>query len=209
MTFAAPGVLCSSVALASMTVLCAYQQPSSRQSHRKETQKMQVQESEKIGVRRWLFEAPFDDPKALAANPNFSYEKWLDTGRKLPRVVDVLIELLHEENASPTMSGERIAYALGWIGDSRATKELLSALRGKDQVLRAESATALGRIGDRAAVGPLTKLVEDEKEESNVRANACIGLGHLGGPEALAVLRKAVKDRDAFVARAAEAALGR
>lgn len=170
---------------------------------------MQIQESEKSVVRRWLSEAPFDDPKALAANPNFSYEKWLDAGRKLPLVVDVLVELLHEQNTSPTISGERIAYALGWIGDSRATKELLVALRCKDQVLRAEAASALGRIGDPAALGPLTKLVEDEKEESNVRANACIALGHLGGAEALAVLRKAEKDRDAFVSRAAEAALRR
>ena len=170
---------------------------------------MQVQESEKASVRRWLSEAPFDDPKALAANPNFSYEKWLDTGRRLPLVVNVLVGLLHEQKTSPTTSGERIAYALGWIGDSRATKELLSALHSKDQVLRAEAASALGRIGDRAALGPLTKLIENEKEESNVRANACIGLGQLGGAEALAVLRKAAKDRDAFVSRAAESALRR
>lgn len=168
---------------------------------------MQVQESEKSAVHRWLSEAPFDDPKALAAKPNFSYEKWLDTGRKLPHVVDVLVELMHEQNTAPTISGERIAFALGWIGDSRATNELLSALTTKDQVLRAEAASALGRIGGRAALGPLSKLVADEKEDSNVRANACIALGHLGGAEAAAVLREAANGRDAFVARAAEVAL--
>jgi len=160
-------------------------------------------DNDKQAVQAWLAKAPFDDPKALAANPHFSYQNWIEEGRKLPHVVDVLVELLHKQNMTPTGAGERIAYALGWVGDNRAVADLVEALMSRQLTLRAESAAALGRIDDPRALAPLTRLVQSEKEDATVRANAAIALGQLGGAEAEAVLRKAAVDPDSFVARAA------
>ena len=49
-------------------------------------------ESQRNGVREWLPKAPFDDPRALAQRPNFSYEEWFAEGRALPGSVPLVDE---------------------------------------------------------------------------------------------------------------------
>jgi HEAT repeat protein len=164
-------------------------------------------EDEIAKVEKWLAKAPFDDPKALAAQPKFSYEKWFEEGRALPHIKEVLRLLLKKELEQSTGKGPRIAYALGWLGDKGSIEVLTRALEAKDVALRIEAAAALGLIGDAKTLGPLTKLVEDVSEDQNVRANACVSIGRLGVPSGATVLRKAQTDREPFVARAAEEGL--
>src|SRR5262245_3343303 len=64
---------------------------------RKGPQDMQT-DSDRSRVREWLMKAPFDDPRALAAQPDFSYEDWFNEGRALPYRVEVLTELLERED---------------------------------------------------------------------------------------------------------------
>ena len=164
----------------------------------------------KTRVREWLAKAPFDDPQALRAQPNFSYDEWLATGRSLPESIETLIELLEREDLQhPSGNGMRAAYALGWIGDRRrrAVDALLRSLGSSDVTLRVEATAALGRQGSVAVLPMLEKLLTDTKGDVNVRANACISIGRLAPPSGKAILRKALNDRDPSIARAAAEAL--
>ncbi len=161
-------------------------------------------ENQETKVRDWLRQAPFDDPAALAARPTFSYDDWFAEGRKVPGAVKVLTGLLNKEDLErPSGEGERLAYALGGLGDPSAAAVLTRALASRDVALRAEAAAALGRLGVRQAAPALTRLVEDDKEDVNVRANACIALGRLAAPGTEALLRRLRGSPDSFLDRAA------
>jgi HEAT repeat protein len=164
-------------------------------------------ENEITKVQTWLAKAPFDDPSALAAQPNFSYEAWFSEGRALPHAPEILAQLLQKELSRPTGNGERIAYALGWLGDKRSVGVLKAALESKDAVVRSEAVAALGRVGDADVFPVLKKLAEDEREDANVRANACISIGRIAPPGAEPMLRLRLADKQPFVARAAAEAL--
>jgi HEAT repeat protein len=162
---------------------------------------------EEEDVRQWLAVAPFDDPVANAALPNFSYEAWIDDGRQLPRVVDLLVELLEREIEQPSSFGERIAFALGWMDDDRAIPALTSAIEGVDPNLRIEAVGALGRLKSQSSFPLLARLLRDDNEDPNVRANAAIAIGHLGIPGSESTLKEATRSPDEFIAASAKEGL--
>lgn len=189
--------------LAVVILACAVNSPSLLTQARKDTHTMPSAE-QKSAVQQWLSSAPFDDPQALQQHSDFSYESWLRKGKQLPCAIDVLVEMLNEENLeSPSQNAEKAAYALGWLGDKRATASLLRTLKSTNANLRSESASALGRLGGTSASGTLEKMAEDENEDPNVRANACIAIGALNTPRAAAILNKMLTHRDSFLASAA------
>ena len=157
-------------------------------------------DNQKDEVVNWLKKAPFDDPQALQSQPGFSYQAWFEEGRSLPRVRRVLVDLLEEEDPqNPSGNGERIAYALAFVGDKRAVSALLASLESKDAALRAEAVFALGRLGNIDIAPTLSKLLEDEEEETNVRANACIAVGRVAAPDAEGLLKRMGAHRDPFL----------
>jgi HEAT repeat protein len=161
-------------------------------------------------VLEWVKEAPFDDPIAQRRNPDFSYEKWFERGRSLPHLVETLINLLEQEDPKhPSGNGMRVAYALGWLGDQRkqAIPPLMKGIKSKDNRLRIEAVSALGRQGDASVLPTLEKLLLNQKEDVNVRANACIAIGRLGVPSSEKLLTDTLKDSDPFIVRCAEEAL--
>lgn len=167
-------------------------------------------ESQRTKVWEWLMKAPFDDPRALAAQPAFSYDDWLNEGRRLPAAVEVLIESLeNEDRKRPSGNGMRVAYALGWIGERRprAINALHRALESKDINLRIEAVAALGRLGDARVLPDLEKLLQNDQEDINVRGNACIAIGRLGVPSSEKLLRETAKSSDQFLSRCADEAL--
>ena len=78
-----------------------------------------------------------------------------------------------------------VVFVLGKIGDTRALRLLVHALR-RDAVgsVRAAAATALGELGRPHAVNPLRHALLTDAD-SQVRAAAVSALGHLGDPRAL------------------------
>jgi HEAT repeat protein len=90
--------------------------------------------------------------------------------------------------------------ALGQIGDARAVKPLIGALKNRDEYMRKAAAWALGQIGDPRAVEPLIAALKDEVEW--VRKAAAWALVKIGAP-AVEPLIAALKDGDKGVRRAA------
>ena len=69
---------------------------------------------------------------------------------------------------------------------------LIHALQDPSPTVRTNAATALGRVGDRDAVMPLTRLIDDGKVE--VSKSAIKALGAIGEPRALPAVIQAFED---------------
>ena len=81
-----------------------------------------------------------------------------------------------EENDPESPSGdERLTHFIGLLSDD-------------DEMNRWKAAETLGRIGDRAAVGPLIDTLWDD--DARVRLKAAWALGRIGDPDALRPLQR-------------------
>jgi HEAT repeat protein len=106
-------------------------------------------------------------------------------------VVDPLIAVLGNSNRHPARAWA--ANVLGEVRARRAFPALVRGLADPDDEVRAKSATALGRLGDRRAVGHLLDhLLTDPAPFVRVRI-ACT-LGEFGGPEVIERLVRALGD---------------
>ena len=99
---------------------------------------------------------------------------------------------------------KRAAYILGKIGDKRAIRPLIEALRDEDADVRYAATEALVRIG-KPAVQPLIKALK--YKEWYVRKRAAYILGKIGDKRAIKPLIEALRDEDADVRYAAAEAL--
>ncbi len=75
-----------------------------------------------------------------------------------------------------------------------AVKALLKALQHEKHGLRMGAAEALGKIGDRRAVTPLIRCLQED-ENDFVRAKAAEALGRIGNQRAINPLIRALKDK--------------
>jgi HEAT repeat protein len=99
---------------------------------------------------------------------------------------------------------ENAAWALGEIGDSRATEPLIDALNGKRASLRFNAAKALWKIK-----GTLEFLITVLKDESpGGRSDAAAALGEIKDRRAVKPLIMALKDQHSNVREEAAKALG-
>ena len=124
---------------------------------------------------------------------DFSDVAWIEEGRRLPHVVEDLIEHLEREDlAHPSTDAPRLAVALGVLGDRRprGVDALIRALGTRDLLLRLEATIALTLQGNIRALPALEKLLRDTAEDSNVRVNACAAIDAIGPstPGSVAVL---------------------
>jgi HEAT repeat protein len=132
--------------------------------------------------------------------------------------------------------------SLGQIGDERALKPILKSLEDEDTDVkrqsihalekmkksafkpllkklydvnwqnRAMAAEALGRIGDKRAVEPLSKALSNSRvrdENRYVRGKAAEALGRIGSAKAVPYLEKALNEKYIFVRKRAQEALDR
>lgn len=88
------------------------------------------------------------------------------------------------KHASPAVR-ERVALAIGRIGDKRGAEALIAAIqKDGDQSVRAMTAFALGEMEDAQAAAPLLDAVNSPKEPLGVRARAIEALGKIGSIQA-------------------------
>ena len=106
-------------------------------------------------------------------------------------VVDPLIALLGDSARHPARAWA--VNVLGEVGAQRAYPALVRGLEDPDDEVRGKSATALGRLGDQRAVGPLLdRLLADPAPF--VRVRIASSLGHFGSPEVIDRLVQALRD---------------
>ena len=106
-------------------------------------------------------------------------------------VVAPLIAVLNEGNHRPARAWA--ANVLGEVRAQRAFPSVVRLLDDPEDEVRAKAATALGRIGDRRAVGYLMDHLLSDPAPF-VRARISAALGQLGGPEVIERLVRALGD---------------
>ncbi|HUR94010.1 MAG TPA: HEAT repeat domain-containing protein [Gemmatimonadales bacterium] len=106
-------------------------------------------------------------------------------------VVDPLVTFLNEPGRHPARAWA--ANVLGEVGATQAFPALARGLADPDDEVRAKSATALGRLGDRRALAPLLEhLLADPAPF--VRARIAGALGRFDGPEVIDHLVRGLGD---------------
>lgn len=89
-----------------------------------------------------------------------------------------LSQLLYSEESTPNLL--MAIYALGEIGDKKATQSILIRLRlASNQSVVYEAVLALGKIGDTAALADLLEVSQDSKYNNSVREAAINSLKQL------------------------------
>ncbi len=106
-------------------------------------------------------------------------------------VVDPLIAVLNDGNDRQALSWD--ANVLGEVRAPRAFLSLARLLDDPEDEVRAKAATALGRLGDRRAIGYLLEHLLTDPAPF-VRVRIASSLGHLGGPEVIDRLVRSLGD---------------
>jgi HEAT repeat protein len=103
------------------------------------------------------------------------------------------------------------AASVVFLPDSEALAALTPLLSDRADFVRREGAYALGEVGSPAAIGPLVKLLRNDKV-LEVRAAAAVSLGKLGDvsaiPDLIAVLKAGPKEDTEFLRRSAARSVG-
>jgi HEAT repeat protein len=90
------------------------------------------------------------------------------------------------------LANSKIAEALGTLGDKAALPTLLKMADGAPAQVRLDAVKALTKLKDPSSVGPLVKLVEDEKTPPLIVKHAIIALGEMKAGDAVPALAKAM-----------------
>ena len=106
-------------------------------------------------------------------------------------VVDPLIAVLNDSSRQPARAWA--ANVLGEVRAQRAFPSLVRSLGDPEDEVRAKAATALGRLGDRRAVGYLLEHLLTDPAPF-VRVRIASALGQFGGPEVIDRLVRALGD---------------
>lgn len=103
------------------------------------------------------------------------------------------------------------ASAVVFLPMSEAAQNLLPLLADKDQLVRRETAYALGTIGDASAINPLLRVLQRDKIRE-VKNAAIIALGEIGDqaavPELVKILQRKPESKEEFARRSAARSIG-
>ncbi|MEE8462536.1 MAG: HEAT repeat domain-containing protein [Acidobacteriota bacterium] len=121
---------------------------------------------------------------------------------------DAVLEPLMKVLSTSTQEARRFwaARILGELQTHRATPTLLNALSDHSTKVRAEAALALGRLGTREGVSPLSRMLLEDPVPL-ARDAAAQALGKIADDRALTALREALADLDHDARRSAMLAL--
>lgn len=110
-------------------------------------------------------------------------------------------------NAATSSSGVRVIEALGQLGDARAVRPLLQALRSPEPAVCVAAIDTLSRLGDVQAIEPLIPMLRHKN--ARVRCTAVEALGRFRAAVAADSIRGLLKDSVWEVRREAAESLGR
>ena len=119
------------------------------------------------------------------------------------RAVDTLVEFV--DGGNPPLQKVTLR-ALGEIGSHEATQAVAVALADEAPGVRSQAARALGLIGDTRAIEPLSDVLDDDSEPTEVRASAAWALVQIGTERALEAAAEHDDDRAYIVQAEAEKA---
>src|SRR5688572_10529224 len=119
--------------------------------------------------------------------------------------VDPLIAVLNDRDHRPARAWA--ANVLGEVGATRAFSALVRLLEDPEDEVRAKAAAALGRVGDRRAVGYLLQHLLTDPAPF-VRVRIASSPGQIGGPEVTERLVRALGDPAWWVRMRSVEALG-
>ena len=91
-----------------------------------------------------------------------------------PKVIDAVLVLIKDKDEFLRRSAVEI---LNTSNDKRAFDQLVEALDDEDWWVRERAADALASLGDRRAVAPLTKMLKNHPEASQIVVKALVTLG--------------------------------
>lgn len=117
-------------------------------------------------------------------------------------VIPLIVTLKDEESNEEVRQGA--VEVLGQIGDSRAVKPLIAALKDENKDVRTNAAKALGQIGDVQAVQPLIITLKDAYRSGDAALEALVKIGS----HAIEPLIAALKDESTSTRQRAAEALG-
>jgi HEAT repeat protein len=87
------------------------------------------------------------------------------------------------------------ATGLGLLRDHEAVDILLEELRkARSFAVQGQLITAIGTIGDQAAIPPLVEILDDRSQPTQTRAMAAVGLGMIGDLRDVPALARLSKD---------------
>jgi hypothetical protein len=102
------------------------------------------------------------------------------------RPVEEIIASLKSQDSAVVRAAVEALGSRRFYDNTGVLAILTGYLNSADVALRRSAVTALGRLGNNAAVGDLAKMLRDR--ESQVRFDAVVALGNLGAPVALTYL---------------------
>jgi len=148
-----------------------------------------------------------DTRKALASDNNsLALSATLAAAElRAPRLAGALIPLMEHQWAEVR---NKAVYALGRIGDKKATKALLARLpKVRDARMLNNIAFALERLDKKSFYQSIKQVIEHK--QAVIRLNAAFVLGDVKHPEGLPMLQKALQDASDYVRTSAIVAVGK
>jgi HEAT repeat protein len=118
---------------------------------------------------------------------------------KDPKVVPALLDAIdfgvgksaEKADQEANRANKEIASALGELGDTKAVGDLIKLLkRTKDDYVRMEAITALGKLKDPQAVDALSDLATDDAVETLINKKAIMALGEIADARAMPAINK-------------------
>jgi len=112
------------------------------------------------------------------------------------RAADIIMKELRSER-TPVVR-RQLLWALGRIKVASTTSYLQKIVRKDNLEERLEAAAGLVRMGNREALGILTKVARDRRESNDIRARATRLIGEVGGQDVIGLLGELLLDDEEF-----------